>query len=614
LIGGVVCIIASLCHPPIVTAQRPLNLDFETASVAGPERPWGWNFGWFAFTSGTAATFGLDSTVARGGRRSLRIDLRDTTNVPPQSIMLQIPSAFAAGHEIQLTGYIRALMLNGRAALTLEAWKNQEFAAADTAWLDGRAAAARPEWSERQLRIRVPPDAHSVVVTAVLEAPGTVWFDDLELRVDGKAITEVPARADAVGQNELAWLRANVTPLRSVQPPTAPDDRDLESFTNIVGNARIVALGESTHGTHEFFRVKHRLLEYLVRRHGFTVFAIEANQLAVEKVNGYVQRGEGTARDAMRSMFRVWNTEEMLALVEWMRQYNATHRLRMLRFAGYDMQDQRTPGDTLRAYLARTEPALVPRFDTLLGEYRAQRTFATPQVPDSMRARWLRQSATMWDEVSARRANWLARATNRQDSLAVEWAVQSANLFRQAARLNASLNSPDRDSLMAANLDWTLRTLAPRERAVVWAHDVHVSRGGDAKLSFNGGAQMGAYLSRLYGDDYRAFSLLTYDGAYTATRSFNDHRMIEAQAFPAPVGSLEAALHGVQLPPASVGFTVDLRRARTDPDAAWLRSPRPIRHIGYAAYDYGFEFDAVLPLEFDGVIFIDRTTASRLLQ
>ena len=166
---------------------------------------------------------------------------------------------------------------------------------------------------------------------------------------------------------------------------------------------------------------------------------------------------------------------------------------------------------------------------------------------------------------------------------------------------------------MAANLDWMLRTIAPGERAVVWAHDVHVSRGGDAELSFNGGAQMGAYLARLYGTGYRAFSFLTYDGAYTATRSFTNHEMVAVDAFPAPAGSLEAALHALPRPTSSIGWLADLRTARADPGGQWLDRPRPIRHVGYAAYDYGFEISVVVPLEFDGVFFVDHTTPSRLL-
>jgi erythromycin esterase-like protein len=123
---------------------------------------------------------------------------------------------------------------------------------------------------------------------------------------------------------------------------------------------------------------------------------------------------------------------------------------------------------------------------------------------------------------------------------------------------------------------------------------------------------MGTFI-RAMGYEYRALTLLTFDGAYSSTRSFSDHRMIEAEAFPAPPGSVEAALHRLRRLDQSVGWIVDLRQARADRGAEWLWRARPIRHIGYAAYDYGFEFTAVLPLEFDGIVFVDHTTASRLL-
>lgn len=612
-------LMAALTVAP-VDAQRPLNLDFETAGVAGTGQPWGWTLGWSAFAGASAASFALDSAVRRGGRSSLRIALPDSApETEPQAIMLMLPSDFALGRELRVTGWTRTAALRGRAMLTLEAWRDRAFAAADTAWIDAASAAiGTAEWTRVELRIRVPAerDIHSIVVAAAIDGSGTVWFDDLELRVDDRPVASLPATAPAPSAADLRWLSAHARPLRTVNPPTSvdDDDSDLARFDEIVGSARIVGLGESTHGTREFFHAKHRLLEHLVRERGFTVFAIEANQFAVERVDRYVRGGVGTARDAMRTMFRVWNTEEMLSLVEWLRSYNASHPDRAVRFVGYDMQDQRTPPDSLRAFLLRTEPALAARVDELLGEYRAQSSTFTPHVPDSTRARWRRQADALWSEVSGRRAAWLARAHTRPDSQAVEWAVQSANLVRQAALLNETLNSPDRDSLMAANLDWALRTLAPDARAVVWAHDVHVSRGGDPALSFNAGEQMGAYLARLYGDGYRAFSLLTYDGAYSATRSFTDHAMIEADAFPAPVGSLEAALHGLSRPPRTVGYTVDLRPARQGDSADWLRIPRSVRHVGYAAYDYGFELSAVLPLEFDGVVFIDHTTPSRLLR
>jgi erythromycin esterase-like protein len=89
--------------------------------------------------------------------------------------------------------------------------------------------------------------------------------------------------------------------------------------------------------------------------------------------------------------------------------------------------------------------------------------------------------------------------------------------------------------------------------------------------------------------------------------------MTVAAALPAPSGSMEQALHRVPRPSESVGLTLNVRAARRDSTARWLQRPHRLRHVGYAAYDFAFDLSAVFPLEFDGVVFIDRTTASRLL-
>jgi hypothetical protein len=124
---------------------------------------------------------------------------------------------------------------------------------------------------------------------------------------------------------------------------------------------------------------------------------------------------------------------------------------------------------------------------------------------------------------------------------------------------------------------------------------------------------MGAHLLRSFGHRYRAFSLLTRSGRYSATRSFTDHEIIAVDAFTAPAGSAEAVLSRIPRPAGSVGTVTDLRVDPGAREAAWLWRPRPLRHVGYAAYDYDFDLKAVLPLEFDGVILVERTTASRLL-
>src|SRR5262245_265918 len=93
-------------------------------------------------------------------------------------------------------------------------------------------------------------------------------------------------------QHELvSWLQQHAVPLTTVEAGNG--FADLQPLKPVIGNARIVALGEATHGTREFFQLKHRLLEFLVTEMGFTTFAMEANWPESLAVNDYVQHGRG---------------------------------------------------------------------------------------------------------------------------------------------------------------------------------------------------------------------------------------------------------------------------------------------------------------------------------
>jgi erythromycin esterase len=312
--------IALVAGSAAAIAQRPLNLDFERPGVALIDRPWGWVQGFSPFLPAERASFALDSSVRHSGLRSLRIAIAENAaDVPVQFLRLQVPAGFASGRHVTLHAWTRADGVRRRALVALEAWAPGRTAAADTAVVP----APTSDWTRQVLAIRVDSTAHSLVLSVALDGPGTAWFDHFELTVDGTPVREL-ATGPPAAASDVRWLAQHATPLRDVRPSAATDD-EMERFNRIVGDARVVGLGESTHGTREFFLVKHRLLEYLARRQGFAVFAIEANQIAVRAIDEYVQGRGGTARDVMRTMFRVWNTESMRELIEWMRAFNAAN-------------------------------------------------------------------------------------------------------------------------------------------------------------------------------------------------------------------------------------------------------------------------------------------------
>ncbi|MCH7903517.1 MAG: erythromycin esterase family protein [Armatimonadetes bacterium] len=131
-------------------------------------------------------------------------------------------------------------------------------------------------------------------------------------------------------------------PLKTVVAGNGFDDMAL--MAKSLQGVEVVGMGEPTHGSREVFQMKHRMFEYLVENHGFTVFALESNMSDTVALDRYVLYGEGSVQEAARAQgFWTWSTEEIVDLLEWMRTYNTDpEHLQKLRVVGIDMQNQAT--------------------------------------------------------------------------------------------------------------------------------------------------------------------------------------------------------------------------------------------------------------------------------
>jgi erythromycin esterase-like protein len=161
-----------------------------------------------------------------------------------------------------------------------------------------------------------------------------------------------------------AWMKSNAHPFATCIPGDSV--KDLASLKQIVGDARIVALGEGTHGTREFFQLKHRIVQYLATEMGFNVFAIEANLPEAWRINDYVLGGPGDPKELMCGMrFWTWNTEEVLQMIEWMRRFNASGKGR-IEFTGFDMQSPDSAAAIVNRYLKANDPAWADTVNALV--------------------------------------------------------------------------------------------------------------------------------------------------------------------------------------------------------------------------------------------------------
>lgn len=191
-----------------------------------------------------------------------------------------------------------------------------------------------------------------------------------------------------LGLGPVAWAQHETSPrdfaaehvhAAAVRPATAVAGSgfaDLAGLREIVGDARIVSLGESTHGTRECFQMKHRLLELLVEEMGFSIFAIEANMPEAYALSEYVIHGKGDPKKLIDGMyFLVWNTQEVLDMVEWMREWNVrnppeTGKPR-LQFTGIDMQTPDVAWSIAGDFIAANAVDLKPAHEPLLKDVHA---------------------------------------------------------------------------------------------------------------------------------------------------------------------------------------------------------------------------------------------------
>ena len=134
------------------------------------------------------------------------------------------------------------------------------------------------------------------------------------------------------------WIASHAIPLSTVE--ARHGFADLQPLKKVIGDARIVELGEATHGAREFFQLKRRMLEFLATEMGFRNFSIEATMPEAYRLNDFVLRGEGDPAKLLKGMyFWKWDTEELLNMIRWMREFNQSGKGR-LEFTGFDMPVQ----------------------------------------------------------------------------------------------------------------------------------------------------------------------------------------------------------------------------------------------------------------------------------
>jgi protein-L-isoaspartate(D-aspartate) O-methyltransferase len=438
---------------------------------------------------------------------------------------------------------------------------------------------------------------------------------------------------------EQGWAQQGETPLATPLPLVVPprprdmaavtalvreaaepiDDIDtgrIDALIDRIADARVVLIGEASHGTSEFYRMRARITRELIARRGFQFVAVEADWPDAARIDDYVLGG--TRRTALeftpfdRFPTWMWRNEEVHDFVDWLRAYNADQRTGKVGFHGLDLYSLFTSIAAVLAYLDDVDPAAAR-------VARARYGALTP---------WQKDPAAYGHAVLVGRyeSSELAVVAMLREMLQkrIDYAAKDGARFfdaAQNARVVANGESYYRSMYYGSARSWNLRdqhmfdTLqslfgfyGPGAKGIVWEHNSHVGDAAATEMSAGGEHNVGQLVRQAFGASAYIIGFGTDHGTVAAASDW-DEPMREMRVRPALAGSYERLFHDTGIP----AFMLHLRNPRRAAVREELLAPRLERAIG-VVYRPDTErashyLGASLPLQFDEYIWFDETTA-----
>lgn len=386
------------------------------------------------------------------------------------------------------------------------------------------------------------------------------------------------------------WLRLNAFPLQTAE--LSPVRSDLEPLKRIVGDADVVALGEATHGTHEFHTIRIRMIDYLVREMGFDVVAMEAPFPILNRVNAYVQGAPESPRriiaDAWNLGYFFWDVQETLDLMEWARAYNAQRGERpVVEFAGFDTYDHKNAASAVVDYLRAVDATAASEAEVA---YQCVVSNASSSFCGD-------DAAEVRTRLASRESELVAKTTAR----AFHDALQHATVVQQY--LENGGHGAKRDEYLATNTLWIRDHRGASGRVIVWAHQAHVEKTPIEWIRNQ--PSMGQHLDRALGDEYVMIGTATRTGSFLQWAPPRNDR-------PATVGTYafpQATAGGYESLFARGGASILLVPVRGNVPS-WLRATNTLQSAP-ANPSPAYTLTGSLPEMMDAVIYFETTTPAR---
>jgi erythromycin esterase len=407
----------------------------------------------------------------------------------------------------------------------------------------------------------------------------------------------------------VAWIRDHHHAIREAGPAPREDDfADLQFLKTVIGDRRIVQLGESHHSVAEYGAVKTRLIKFLHQQMGFDVLAFESSIYECFAVD---LRQLSPADALFASIFSVWAFDEVLPLFEYLKQSHSTAR--PLAFAGFDPQISSRIGVAGRpAFFERVIGVLDPAYAREVAQFDAQFVEriqrdgpAYARDEQERLVPFYTRLATFLDDNRDRLIALLDGDRAPMIAQRVAWSSVKLVQLLRSYQLNPDDTSLQghmaiRDSAMADNLTFLANDFYPGRKIIVWAANIHVRHANEQTTWVF--PTMGGWLAQRFRDELYTIGLYPNRGTVPGQRS-------PFTLDPAEPGTMERLLSDAG---PSQHF-VDLLHQPPGEGTRWMYEPMLSRDASLSGPQAMLPVLIVPREQYDGLLFIDRVSAPRFL-
>ena len=404
----------------------------------------------------------------------------------------------------------------------------------------------------------------------------------------------------------------------AAEPLPAIDDPDFGKAFDRFSDARVILLGEASHGTSEFYRARAAISRRLIEKHGFNIVAVEADWPDAASIDRYVRhrpRREGEEAAFERFPTWMWRNTDVDAFVRWLHAHNRSRAYEsMCGFYGLDLYNLSGSMRAVVDFLSQEDPGLArlaaQRYGCLepwaedparYGRQSLLEGYARCELGVVEMLRDLHERLV--DCLSPECDEWLDAAANAR-------LVKNAEAYYRIMYRGSAESWNLRDTHMFETLCQILGAKGANSKAIVWAHNSHIGNAAFTDMGMSRGElNIGQLAKEKFGERARLVGFGTHLGTVAAADDWDEPMTVKAVR-PSLPGSHERTSHDSRIG----RFLLDLRENRLPPDLAEaLAEPRLERFIGVIyrpeTERWSHYSEAILPKQFDAWVWFDETEA-----